>query len=292
MDESRTHQVGPVIDGLKREMAPAATPRRIVSLVPSLTEALFAFGVDDAVVGVTNYCVEPPRALRDKVNVGGTKTPDLSLIRSLRPDLVIASAEENIKEHIESLINEGVTVFVSLVVTVDEALDELAAIARLTMAPPQRSRWLDDARRTLATTRAAAPGPPPLRYFCPIWRRPYMAAAAATYMSDLLRECGGESVCADGDARYFSVELKEALAARPALVLLPSEPYPFAERHRAEVLATGAAYGLRPEQVHLVDGQLLTWYGPRIGAALHTFGRLFAAMQRPASMADAAGVPL
>lgn len=254
------------VDALGRPVTLAAPPARIVSLVPSLTEALFAFGLGGRISGVTRYCVEPAAGIATVPKVGGTKDPDLAAIRALAPDLVIASAEENVREHVEALVGDGLTVYVSLPSTVRHALEEMHDVALLCGANPEATPWLAEAAQRVAEREADRR--PPVRYFCPIWRRPWMAAGPETYMSDLLRVCGGESVAGAGAARYHTVDLAEVMAAAPEVVLLPSEPYPFAERHRAELLAFSDAPAVRNGRVHLVDGQLVTWYGPRTGRAI------------------------
>jgi ABC-type Fe3+-hydroxamate transport system substrate-binding protein len=262
-----------VVDGLGRTVALPAPPRRIVSLVPSFTEALFAMGLGAAVVAVTRYCVEPAARVAAVPKVGGTKNPDLGAILRLHPDLVIASAEENVREHVEALVRAGLTVYVSLPHTVRRAIAELRDVARLCGAPAAAEPWLRPAEERLARL-AERPRTSPVRYFCPIWRRPYMVAAPQTYMTDLLRVCGGESIFGDGPARYYPVELTEAMARDPEVILLPDEPYPFASKHLPEIEQFTHVTAVRTGRVHLVDGQLLTWYGPRIANALDSFSAL------------------
>lgn len=265
--------LGRAVDGLGREVVLPAPPRRIVSLVPSFTEALFAMGLDAAVVAVTRYCVAPADRVASMPKVGGTKNPDLDAIVRLRPDLVIASAEENVREHVESLVRTGLTVYISLPHTVRRAIAELRDLARLCGVPAAADPWLRPAEARLALLEARS-RPRPVRYFCPIWRRPYMVAAPRTYMSDLLRVCGGENVFGEGPARYYAVELEEAMARDPEVILLPDEPYPFAAKHLPEIERFVQVAAVRDGRVHLVDGQLLTWYGPRIARALDYFGAL------------------
>jgi ABC-type Fe3+-hydroxamate transport system substrate-binding protein len=257
-----------VVDGLGRSVPLGEPPRRIVSLVPSLTEALFAFGLRAEVVGRTAYCVEPAALVGGTPTVGGTKTPDLAAIAALQPDLIVASAEENVREHVEALIATGVRVYVSLPDTVRRALSELADLARLTGHEAAARPWLDATNHLVSELAARRCSRRAVRYFCPIWRRPYMVAAPHTYMSDLLSLCGGENIFADGPARYYAVDLSEAAARRPEVVLLPDEPYPFAARHLPEILAFGEMPAVRDGRVHLVDGQWITWYGPRMAAGL------------------------
>ena len=125
------------------------TPQRIVSLVPSLTEALFAFGLEDSIVGMTDYCTEPPLLVRSKPAMGGTKNPDVQAILHLVPDLVVANVEENRREDVESLQAQGVPVFVCFPRTVIEAIRTVRAFAQVTDAESQASP-------VLARTRAAS----------------------------------------------------------------------------------------------------------------------------------------
>ncbi|MGH2603479.1 MAG: helical backbone metal receptor, partial [Dehalococcoidia bacterium] len=262
---------------LGRPLPVEAPPRAIVSLVPSLTEALFAMGAEQTVIGRTTYCVEPAGVVARVPAVGGTKNPDVAQIIALQPDLVIASAEENVREHVEALIDAGLRVYVSLPATVRRALAELADLAVLVRRQAEAAPWLAEAAtlvETLTTRRVGRSGVP---YFCPIWRRPYMVAAPDTYMSDLLRLCGGANIYAEGPARYYSVELTDVARHRPEMVLLPSEPYPFAAKHLPEIQAFAGMPAVRDGHVHLIDGQWITWYGPRIAPSLRAVAALFEA---------------
>src|SRR3972149_4751003 len=142
------------VDALEREVRLPSPPRRVVSLVPSLTEALFAFGVGGAVVGVTNFCVEPRDAVAGKTRVGGTKTLDVARVVALEPDLVVASAEENRKEEIEALVRAGLRVYVTLPTTVDGALALLDDLAAMTGAGAEAGRVVGESRKALAQGRA------------------------------------------------------------------------------------------------------------------------------------------
>jgi len=264
-----------VVDGLGRVVGLAEPPRSIVSLVPSLTEALFAMGLSDEIVGRTAYCVEPAGAVENTPAIGGTKNPDVTRIVALRPDLVIASAEENVREDVEALIVAGLAVYVSLPNTGRRAINELADIARLTGRTSEADRWLSEAAEAAGVLEGRLGQRQPVRYFCPIWRRPYMVAGPDTYMSDLLRVCGGVNIFAAGPARYYPVELAHVAERSPELILLPSEPYPFAEKHLAEIRTVGRVPAVRIDRVHLIDGQWITWYGPRIASSLRAVAALF-----------------
>lgn len=252
--------------------ATGAAPCRIVSLVPSLTEALFALGAGCRVAGVTRFCEQPAEDVAALPKVGGTKNPDLARVLSLLPDLVIASSEENRAEDVAALRTAGLPVFVTHYASVQDALSGIRDLAAL--AGADGAIWLDDAQRTMATLRAHPRRP--VRYFCPIWRRPYMTARRDTYMADLLAVAGGEDALAgDGPLHYNAVALDDAMRAAPEIVLLPDEPYRFAARHRADFAPFVDVPAVAHRQIHLVDGKALTWYGPRIGPALRVFAALF-----------------
>ncbi|MGI8549524.1 MAG: cobalamin-binding protein [Dehalococcoidia bacterium] len=262
---------------------------RIVSLVPSLTETLFTYGLGASVVGATRYCVEPAAAVEQLAKVGGTKNPELEAIVVLRPDLIIASAEENRKEDIEALIDRGLSVFVTMPATVMEAWRMLVELAQLLDAEEQARPMLAELEQTLAELQGRAEGNTAVRYFCPIWRRPFMTSGPDTYAYDLLRLCGGTSVCGEGEARYFAVDLAEVAAARPEVILLPDEPYPFSERHKADFAPYHEMPAVANGRIYCIDGKLLTWYGQRTAGGIRMMQRLL--VRTAPERTDASGLP-
>ncbi len=248
-------------------MRPDSGARRIVSLVPSLTEALFELGLGPRVVGVTDWCIHPAAAVADLPKVGGTKNPHVARVLELRPDLVIANREENRVRDVERLRAAGIPVWVTYPRTVADGVALVRELAELG-APPARAQPLVRALETaLERARRAAPGRR-TRVFCAIWKRPWMAVGADTYADDLLSLCGGVNVFSDRqERRYPIVSEAEIAAARPEVILLPDEPYAFGARDVAELtaLATPAAAAGR---IHCIDGTLISWYGPRIARAI------------------------
>ncbi len=251
-----------------------------MSLVPSLSEALFAFGLGERVVGITRFCVEPPEGVAGKAKVGGTKTLDVAAVEALRPDLIVASAEENREEDVRRLIDGGWPVFVTLPTTVRGAIDLLGQLAVLTGSAEAARPIMSEAEEALAAVQAANAGREPLRVFCPIWRNPYMTIGADTYVHDVLAVCGGRNVFAGRQERYPRVELAEMAAVDPEVILLPSEPYRFRGRHLADLEAFPTVTALRRGDVFLVDGRMLTWYGPRIGRSLRELSALLDGARR------------
>lgn len=213
---------------------------RVVSLVPSMTETLLEWGV--VPLACTRFCEQP-----DLAHVGGTKDPDVGAVVGLRPDLVIVDAEENRREDHDALVDAGVAVHVLHIRSVDDVGPQLESLA---------------ARIGVDWSMPALRSPSPsehLRVFVPIWKRPWMALGAPTYGTSLLARLGIGNIFAD-DGSYPQTTLDDARARRPDRVLAPSEPYPFAERHRAELEAVAP--------VAFVDGKDLVWWGARTAPAL------------------------
>lgn len=250
------------VDDLGRCVALARRPEKIVSLVPSITETLWAFGAGPRIAGVTRYCIDPPEARRAP-RVGGTKNPDCDAILALEPDLVLMSEEENRLEDFRRLEGSGVAVFVSMPRRVEDVVGWALRLGELVECADAARRLDVEIREAADEVRAGvvAAGPPAL-VFCPIWKKPWMTFNADTYASSVLDVCGGRNVFADAAIRYPKVELEEARRRRPELVLLPDEPYPFGARDLADV-APLLAPGGPARRAGIVDGQALSWYGAR-----------------------------
>lgn len=264
-----------VRDALGRPLALPRPPRRIVSLVPSLTEALFAFGLGERVVGVTHFCVEPREATARLPKVGGTKAVDAARVLALAPELVVASAEENRREDVEPLLAAGLAVYVTLPTTVAGAIAMLRDLAGLTGAGAEAEAIVAEAEAALAALREATPTlSGPVSVFCPIWRDPYMTIGPDTYLHDVIAVCGGRNVFGDRQERYPTVTLEEVARLNPEVILLPSEPYRFRQRHLADFAPFPQVAAVRSGRLHLVDGRLLCWYGPRIAQSLRRLAEL------------------
>jgi ABC-type Fe3+-hydroxamate transport system substrate-binding protein len=256
-----------VVDDDSRPVRLPCPARRIVSLVPSLTETLVTLGCGDALVGVTRYCTEPAHALRHLERVGGTKNPNCERIRLLHPDLVILSAEENRREDFDALERAGLTVFVSFprrVRDVPGLLERLGALAGAEAA----ARPLRDEIVTVLGQLESGGLVAHLRVFCPIWKNPWMSFNSDTYADDLLQLGGGQNVCRDRPQRYCTVALEEVAATDPQAILLPDEPYVFSAKDLAALAPLGATSALRSGRIHFIDGKALSWYGPRTAGAL------------------------
>ncbi|MBK8027877.1 MAG: ABC transporter substrate-binding protein [Chloroflexi bacterium] len=277
-------------------------PRRVVSLVPSVTESLFDLGMGDRLVGRTDYCVHPNGRVERVPAVGGTKNPDLDAIRALQPDLIIANQEENRPQDVDALRADGLTVWVTFPRTVRDAFNLLWTIM-YGFEQPEHSEAVRQIER-LADWLELMERPQPCRVFVPIWHDPWMTFNRDTFAHDLLRLCGGWNVFADRerrypleadlgqleayaaddpraagrDTRYPRVTLAEIEASQPDVILLPSEPFAFGEKHLA-LFSSLNVPAVHNGQVRLVDGSLLTWHGTRLARALTTVPDLLCPFQ-------------
>ncbi|MET9963271.1 helical backbone metal receptor [Streptomyces sp. NPDC006326] len=227
------------------------TGTRVVSLVPSLTEAV-AVTAPGLLAGVTDWCTHPAGLeARGAVRIGGTKNPDVGRIVGLRPDLVIANEEENRAPDLAALRAAGVEVLVTAIRSLPQALAELDRVLVGALGLP-RPGWLDEAEAAWAAAEPVGP----LRAFVPVWRRPWMVLGRDTFAGDLLARLGVRNVYAGHPERYPRVPVAELAAVDCDLVVLPDEPYRFTREDGPE------AFPGRPAA--LVDGRFLTWYGPSL----------------------------
>jgi ABC-type Fe3+-hydroxamate transport system substrate-binding protein len=255
----------PPSDDLGYPVELARSARRVVSLVPSLTESV-AVTRPDALAGATIWCTHP--ADLEVPRVRGTKNPDLAAIVALDPDIVLANQEENRRVDVERLRAAGVTVWVTVIRTLDEAIASLRRMFAVALGWPEPP-WLAEAE---SAWRDPAPVPR-IRAAIPIWRDPWMAVGSATFTGDLAARLGLDNVYADHPERYPHVGLDDLDARRPELIVLPDEPYTFTAADGPEMFPR--------QRVALVDGRSLTWYGPSLVAARARLAGQVAAARPP-----------
>jgi ABC-type Fe3+-hydroxamate transport system substrate-binding protein len=239
---ARPHRIA---DDLGEPLALATAPTRVVSLVPSLTEAVADTGL---LVGATDYCTHP--ADLSVARVGGTKWPSLDAVVGLRPDLILANAEENRREDVEALRAAGLAVWVTYPRTLAEAFDCLRRVFAAVglPAPP----WLSQAQTAWERPATVRRG----RAVIPVWRRPWVVVGSGTFAGDLLSRLGVTNVYAGAAQRYPRPALADMCATEPDLVVLPDEPYAFSVADGPESFPGIGCV--------LVSGRHLTWYGPSL----------------------------
>ena len=219
---------------------------RVVSLVPSATETLLAWGVEP--VAVTRFCEQGERF----PTVGGTKNPDVDAIAELRPDLVVMCDQENRLPDAEAITALGLAVHAISITSLADVGPQMAALADAVGVDRALGRRCGATEHASPRIRTRA--------YIPIWRRPWMTINDDTYGASLLAALGYDTIASSSTDRYPEIDLAEARALGSEVVLAPSEPYAFTERHRAE-LETVAP-------VRFIDGQDLFWWGERTSAAI------------------------
>jgi ABC-type Fe3+-hydroxamate transport system substrate-binding protein len=238
--------------------------RRIISLVPSITETLHYFEAGDSVVGITKFCVHPDEWFRSKTRVGGTKNISMETVRKLRPDLIFANKEENVKEQIEEL-SKRYPVWISDVKTLEDACNMIMYMGLILgreMFAEAITRGIDHDFQMLPRLSPA----PRTAYL--IWKDPYMTVGHDTFIHDMMTRCGFENVFA-AQTRYPEITIEQLQAANCQLLLLSSEPYPFSQKHADELQAH-----LPNTKILLVDGEMFSWYGSRLLKAGDYFKQL------------------
>ncbi len=252
-----TDQIGRTIE-LKQP------PQRIISLVPSQTELLFDLDLEKEVIGITKFCVHPQNWFRTKTRIGGTKQLHLDRIKQLNPDLILANKEENVKEQIEEL-TKAFPVWVSDVNTLPEALSMIESIGSMCNRQAQAQHMIHQIQSSFSQL---APTTPQARACYLIWKDPYMTIGGDTFIHDMLDRAGFENVFAQ-KTRYPETGVAELHDLHCELLLLSSEPYPFRQKHIAELQKE-----LPSTKIVLVDGEMFSWYGSRLLQAPFYFQQL------------------
>lgn len=248
-----------ILDQIGRELAFKAPPKRVVSLVPSITELLFDLGFE--IIGRTKFCIHPKSIPGCEV-VGGTKNVHIEKVFPLNPELVVANKEENLKDTVDQLINSNLKVYVSDVATVQESLEMITALGLLGnfgMKANSITQSISEGFKTIQSHQKS------LKVLYLIWNKPFMAAGVDTFISDILGKLNLENCISHFDGggfRYPEISLSQITHLEPDVILLSSEPYPFKEDHVQDIMdRTGI-------KTVLVDGECFSWYGSRISKSL------------------------
>ena len=250
---------------------------RLVSLCPSITEALFELGVGASVVGATKFCVEPEAELADLPRVGGTKDPSIDSIVALDPDVVFMNEEENRREDYEMLERRGIRVHVSFPKGPEDVPGMLRSFGREVGASPRADELaghVENALSYVSHRRRARREDGGVPFLVLVWRKPWIVAGPDTFPSRLLEAAGGRNVIpVDRRTRYPKLTDAELAALSVKRIFLPSEPFPFAQRHVDELVK---GLQIDPSAFLLCDGRSVTWHGTRTAAALRSAAQWFA----------------
>lgn len=251
-------------DQLGRTIELAKSPKRIISLVPSQTELLFDLGLDEEVIGITKFCVHPEHGFRTKTRVGGTRQLNLTKIKELQPDLIIANKEENLQQHIEELAKEF-PVWISDVKNLTDALNMINAVGEITGKSSVAKKMINEIEKKfsqLPTTNYK------LKTCYLIWKDPYMTIGGDTFINDMLKHAGFQNIFSKQE-RYPQITAGKLQTANCKLLLLSSEPFPFNPKHIEELQPL-----LPNTKIILADGEMFSWYGSRLLKAPAYFQQL------------------
>jgi ABC-type Fe3+-hydroxamate transport system substrate-binding protein len=240
-----------------------SSPQRIISLVPSITEFLYDLELEERVVGITKFCVHPKEWLKQKEIIGGTKQQNINKIRELKPDLIIASKEENVKQYVEKLI-KICPVYVSDVNDFDSAIHMMNDIGELTSESEKAEIIIQNINQQFDSIKKQAPK---IKAAYCIWKNPWMWAGTDTFISKMLVDSSFKNIIAKN--RYPEIEISEIVKANPDYIFLSSEPFPFQEKHIEELKAE-----FPNANFIIVDGEMFSWYGSRMLKAPQYFNSL------------------
>ena len=235
---------------------------KIVSLVPSITEALFDLGLtENEVVGRTKFCIHPQHKIKNVAVIGGTKNINIDKIKALQPDLILANKEENVKDQVEALMTDC-KVMVTHVETIEDNYYLLKNLGKLfgkkERAQAFNLKIYDILNQTKLDT--------PVKAAYLIWKNPYMTVGKDTFIHRILSEIGFENVFKD-KTRYPQIEAEDL--AEADVIMLSSEPFPFKEKHIEELRIV-----YPDKKIMIVDGEAFSWYGTHIAKCENYFKEL------------------
>jgi ABC-type Fe3+-hydroxamate transport system substrate-binding protein len=232
---------------------------RIVSLVPSITELLFDLGLGAQVVGRTGFCIHPRDAVRAVPKLGGTKDVDMDALVALAPSHVVVNIDENTRETFAELRERVPHVIVTHPNTPRDNLALYELLGAIFNREQEAARLVERFEAALARLQQSTRDQPTRRVLYLIWREPWMTVSRDTYIANMLNLVGWQTVPAANAERYPALSSAALENLDAELCLLSSEPYPFRDKHIAEL--RGLLGATTP--VQLIDGEMVSWYGSR-----------------------------
>ncbi len=229
--------------------------KKIISLVPSITELLHFFKLHEETIGITKFCIHPHEWYITKTIIGGTKNINIEKILALNPDLIICAKEENTKAQVE-LLAKSFPVYVCDVKSYDDSLCMINDIGILTNKQMEASQLIKSIENTFSEIEIIATNKITASYI--IWKEPYMTVGYDTFIHDMMSKIGIENIYKK-KIRYPIFNIEELQTLNPSLILLSSEPYPFSETHIEEMKKY-----FPNAKVMLADGEMFSWYGSRM----------------------------
>lgn len=238
-------------------------PKRVICLVPSLTELLHYLGLENEVVGITKFCIHPEVWFKHKKRVGGTKKIHRNIVESLSPDLIIANKEENTREDLVGWTD--VIVWVTDIKIMNDLFLVIQSMGILFDRKKQANQLIERIHRKQIRFQKASllTHKPKILYL--IWWDPIMTVGGDTFIHHMIEEAGFTNITKDQE-RYPVLSLERIIKYAPDYIFLSSEPFPFKERHK-DILQKE----LPKTEIHNVDGEMFSWYGSRVCQAFDYF---------------------
>jgi ABC-type Fe3+-hydroxamate transport system substrate-binding protein len=240
---------------MNRKVKVPFPPLSIVSLVPSLTEYLWDLGLQNRISGRTRFCIHPP-ALKSVCDIGGTKKLNIEKILALKPCLIVGNKEENEKAQIEEL-EKHAPVWMSDIQSTEDMLETMLLLGNICGRTGEAESITERIRSSFDRIRKASYSFSGKTVLYLIWRNPWMAAGKNTFIDEVLRLAGLKNVVCSN--RYPVLSMEDMKSAGADYVLLSSEPYPFGQKHREELIPFFPG-----SKVLLADGEMFSWYGSRL----------------------------
>ena len=225
----------------------------IISLVPSITETLFDFGLtDNDVIGRTKFCIHPKDLVKNVEIIGGTKNLNIEKIKSLKPDLIIANKEENDKSQVEELA-KYFRVWVTDISTLSDNQNFLWEMGMVLKKRAVAENFIKQIDALFSETKNSK-NDNKVAYL--IWRNPYMTVGSDTFIHEIIEKLGFQNLFRD-QKRYPEVSIDEMKEAD--YIFLSTEPFPFQQKNIEELQKE-----LPDQKIILVDGEAFSWYGTHL----------------------------
>lgn len=240
---------------------------KVVSLVPSITEALFDLGLtENEVIGRTKFCIHPSEKVKNVSVIGGTKNINIDKIKALQPDLILANKEENVKEQVEALMDDF-KVIVTNVENIEDNYYLLKTLGKLFNKEEKAQCFNLKIYEILNETKIQSS----VKAAYLIWKNPYMTIGSDTFIHKIMDEIGFENIF-KGRKRYPEITVEDLSNAE--VIMLSSEPFPFKEKHIEELKAF-----YPDKKIMIVDGEAFSWYGTHIAKCENYFKELIAEVE-------------
>lgn len=249
-----------ITDAIGTPHAQSKPNARIVSLVPSLTELLFTMGLGNQVVGRTHYCIHPEKEVDRVPRVGGTKKINVNKLADLQPDYVVLNIDENPRDMFDELMALDIRCLVTHPKTVADNAELFRWFGYLFDRKAQAEALSVRLDQHIQSIKLFAANNSPKRVLYLIWKDPWMTISSGTYIADFLSLAGWQVTRVPSTDRYPAISLGDIDLASIDLILFSTEPFAFSQSHLVEF---GHAYPAQAAKAHLIDGEMVSWYGSR-----------------------------